>query len=240
MFYSTSTTLPVALAPCWTGNEREGVTEYLNTFLTKYVPAVKGVVLSYHSVKPDTDCKIHNESPIMHLNTRVKLIHFSPVAGDLLYGVVNKFSADHIGLLVYGIFNASISAADHMFKYNEDEDVLVNGDVTVKTGNVLKFKVTSITHVHESWSISGTLMEAGTGVVEGMTLPTIDDEVPLEANEEPVEEEVVEEESSELSSDDEAERRSVVSQPEVVTKAKSKWKVEEVPAATPKKRKSKK
>jgi DNA-directed RNA polymerase I subunit RPA43 len=40
------------------------------------------------------------------------LLVFEPVKGRKLTGVVNKVSVDHIGLLVMGIFNASISSSE--------------------------------------------------------------------------------------------------------------------------------
>ena len=45
----------------------------------------------------------------MHFNVSVELTLFEPKLGQVMVGIVNKVSPDHIGCLVNGFFNASIA-----------------------------------------------------------------------------------------------------------------------------------
>ena len=61
--------------------------------------------------------RILNELPYIHFEVSFKCLVFSPVVGKLgaedkrmtLPATINKISAGHVGLLVYGVFNASVS-----------------------------------------------------------------------------------------------------------------------------------
>lgn len=80
--------------------------------LGRYCDEIKGVVVCYSSVKLLSDTgRIINECPFVHFRISAKFTAFSPVVGARLTGQVNKQSADHIGLLIYGVFNASIPAS---------------------------------------------------------------------------------------------------------------------------------
>jgi hypothetical protein len=98
-FLTTKTKLPVSLAPCWTGNELDGMTDYMDGLVAKYLSALDGYLLAYCILDIDPVALIHNESPFLHISSTVDLLHFSAKKSDLLFGVVNKFSQDHIGLL---------------------------------------------------------------------------------------------------------------------------------------------
>ena len=51
---------------------------------------------------------IIGESPIMHFEVEAEFTVFAPQPGHILLGKVNLMSNDHIGMLVLGVFNASI------------------------------------------------------------------------------------------------------------------------------------
>jgi DNA-directed RNA polymerase I subunit RPA43 len=82
---------------------------------------------------------------------------------DGVVGVVNKQSPDHIGVLVHGVFNASIEA-DQMrgvYSWNEDEHAWVHdatGDV-VENDVELAFTVTRLIVENDILSISGSLID---------------------------------------------------------------------------------
>ncbi|KAI8147377.1 hypothetical protein BJV82DRAFT_642850 [Fennellomyces sp. T-0311] len=97
------------LAPMWAENSTEGVIEQLNAFLMKFVPQLDGIVLAHSNLEFLTDKgKILYDSPFSHFFVRVKFLVWKPKRGTKLVGRINLQSQDHIGLLIYGTFNASI------------------------------------------------------------------------------------------------------------------------------------
>ena len=52
---------------------------------------------------------ILNENPCLLFSVKVRALIFRPQKGMILKGRVNKVGSNHIGMLVSGIFNASIS-----------------------------------------------------------------------------------------------------------------------------------
>ncbi|GAA5799112.1 hypothetical protein EDC94DRAFT_608652 [Helicostylum pulchrum] len=101
--------LYIHLAPMWSGKTTEGVNEQLNAFLMKYVPEVDGIVLAHSDVQFDVEKgKILYDSPFCHFFITAKFLVWKPKRGTKLVGRINLQSEDHIGLLIYGTFNASI------------------------------------------------------------------------------------------------------------------------------------
>ncbi|KAI8076723.1 uncharacterized protein B0P05DRAFT_545584 [Gilbertella persicaria] len=117
------------LAPMWSGKTMEGVNEQLNAFLMKYLPEVDGVVLAHSDVKFVTEKgKILYDSPFFHFFITAKFLVWKPKRGSKLVGRINLQSEDHIGLLIYGTFNASIPksripSSVYEWKVNEEETV---------------------------------------------------------------------------------------------------------------------
>lgn len=109
-FKNVKTRLEIHLAPQFTNNINQGIKDYLNSLLTKYIPELEGVALTYSNIKQlATKSIIRSESPYMHFKIQVDFLVFSPKVSEKLIGVVNKVSPGHIGCLVYGLFNASIA-----------------------------------------------------------------------------------------------------------------------------------
>ncbi|KAJ3051961.1 hypothetical protein HK097_007050, partial [Rhizophlyctis rosea] len=162
------TKLYLNLAPVYVGNERKGVEEYLNRFLMRYVPEVDGVLLSYNNIiAADPVARIMYDSPFFHFHIIVTLILFAPQEKSNLVGVVNKVSPDHIGLLVHGVFNASIPA--DQIRKNEfywDEDATCwkrparesDPETDVGPGSVVKFTVAELIKANDMLTISGSLL----------------------------------------------------------------------------------
>ncbi|KAJ2994713.1 hypothetical protein HDV02_001368 [Globomyces sp. JEL0801] len=95
----------------------------------------------------------------MHFPISADFVLFSPPVDSTLVGVVNKVSPDHIGCLVYGLFNASIAADQFPKKeWVWDEDAhhwVVSGNV-IQPGSIVKFKVAKLHTANDMMSIHGT------------------------------------------------------------------------------------
>ncbi|KAJ1945172.1 hypothetical protein FBU59_002388 [Linderina macrospora] len=80
--------------------------------LLHYVPQVRGVVLSYSKVRPLSDTALlFNDSPYGQLDVVAKMLLWRPVGGMSVKGRINVQSPDHIGMLLWDTFNASIPAS---------------------------------------------------------------------------------------------------------------------------------
>ncbi|KAJ2008232.1 hypothetical protein GGI04_001220 [Coemansia thaxteri] len=111
-FTESTVRMTVTLAPMYSGDFLAGVHEALNNMLLHYVPQVRGVVLSYSKVKPrnDTALMVH-DSPYGQLEISARLLLWRPMSGMTLKGQINVQSPDHIGMLLWDTFNASIPAS---------------------------------------------------------------------------------------------------------------------------------
>ncbi|KAI8824590.1 hypothetical protein BJ741DRAFT_541384 [Chytriomyces cf. hyalinus JEL632] len=139
------------LAPCFIGDHLRGVHEQLDSYLMRYIPELKGVPISYSNVHIVEDAgNVLYDSPNTHFNATCRFVLFAPTEASILVGLVNKVSSDHIGLLVHGVFNASI-AAEHVrkteFKFSNSTKVwtrCVDGNETadsIAPGSIVKFTV---------------------------------------------------------------------------------------------------
>lgn len=113
----------IHLQPRWVKKIKEGVNNILGKKLLKYSDEFEGVPVAFTDVKLlDRVGIIKDEAPDFHFLVRYRCISwmmyvnvvsavftvFAPKVGDMLEAVVNKIGMDHIGLLVHGLFNASI------------------------------------------------------------------------------------------------------------------------------------
>jgi DNA-directed RNA polymerase I subunit RPA43 len=110
------------------------IVDFWTNKLPRYVPEVDGIVVAHSGLRFETaNGRIMYDSPFSHFFVRVKLLVWKPNKGEKLgmricysifdlktkiqqfnfhcfytVGKINLQSADHIGLLIYGTFNASI------------------------------------------------------------------------------------------------------------------------------------
>ncbi|KAI8802382.1 hypothetical protein BJ742DRAFT_833393 [Cladochytrium replicatum] len=176
--------LYVHLPPRFASAPMEGVHLYLSRFLMRYVPEVDSIVLAYSNVEPEeTSARIMFDSPFLHFYVRAVFTVFRPSIGSLLLGVVNKVSPDHVGLLVHGVFNASIPANQlrpDEFRWDDEEGCwketsVHGGELKIDTGSVVRFSVADLIRANDMLTVSGTLMKENTGVVDvGTALPPIE------------------------------------------------------------------
>lgn len=111
-FTECTAKLTVTLAPAYSRDHWAGIHEALNNMLLHYVPQVRGVILAYSKVKPRSDTALmFFDSPYGQLEVSARLLLWRPIAGMALRGQINVQSPDHIGMLLWDTFNASIPAS---------------------------------------------------------------------------------------------------------------------------------
>ena len=109
----------------------------------RYDPIIKGIALNYSNIKYIEDSgRLINESPYCLLRIQVDLTIFAPQIGSWLIGTVNKISPDHIGIIVYNLFNASIASSDLKPKWTQKGDYWISQKKSkIHVGTLVKFKV---------------------------------------------------------------------------------------------------
>ncbi|KAG1056911.1 hypothetical protein G6F43_001219 [Rhizopus delemar] len=144
----------IHLAPIWAGKAMEGVNEQLNAFLMKHVAEVDGVILAHSDIKFVSDKgKVMYDSPFCHFFISVKFLVWKPKKGTKLVGRINLQSEDHIGLLIYGTFNASIPksripSSTYEWKVNE-EDAALEQEENTPDDDVSKVSEESTTEIRK-------------------------------------------------------------------------------------------
>ncbi|KAI8593273.1 hypothetical protein BDZ88DRAFT_404168 [Geranomyces variabilis] len=183
-FHAISTTIRIQLAPVFLATPARGVRAHLARFLMRYVDELDGVVLSYANVKAIGDvARVIDDSPFCHFVVRATCWVFRPVVGETIVGVVNKVSSDHVGLLVHGVFNASIPADKiprERFSFDHTTEAWIQPgdgagtkDIVLGVGAVVRFTIVELTKANEMLTIGGSLVEnrSATGVIVDNLLP---------------------------------------------------------------------
>ncbi|KAM9385706.1 DNA-directed RNA polymerase I subunit RPA43-like [Pholidichthys leucotaenia] len=100
----------VALPPRYLNKRRTGIKQELEGELLKFSRGLNGISLAYDDIKVVGHCgDIYDDSGYIHLDIEVKYIVFQPKKGQRLLGKVNKLGVSHVGCVVHGCFNATIS-----------------------------------------------------------------------------------------------------------------------------------
>eukprot|EP00850_Spirogloea_muscicola_P008595 SM000046S16376 [mRNA] locus=s46:204697:206877:- [translate_table: standard] len=102
--------LALDLHPSRAGDVRAGVCEKFAALLMRHSELLGGVVLGYSALAVHGSRGALLEGLSAHFRVRLaaRLLLFTPSAGSLLEGVVNKVEEDFVGLLVLGVLNASV------------------------------------------------------------------------------------------------------------------------------------
>ncbi len=117
-FVQHSVLLKAALSPQDLHAPMECVRSQLSKMLLKYSDELKGVPVTFGDIElpPGKEYgRILGEVPWIHVDVCTKVLVFQPAVGLVLRGRVNKLSEGYISLLVFGMFNANVSA-DEMYK----------------------------------------------------------------------------------------------------------------------------
>jgi len=118
----------------------------------------------------DTHSEMFNDSPYLHFDIQVRLLVFRPVVGSYVVGTVNKIESDHIGLLVNGIFNASVISSAGLsseFEYNVVLNAWVNKNTnqTIDVGTKLRLQISKVFHFLQVVSMECNMRVENTGIL---------------------------------------------------------------------------
>ena len=157
-FKRIKTELEIQLSPIFINRIDSGIDEYLQSMVPKYISELGGVIVSFRNVqKLQQQCLIRTESPYLNFKISVELTLFAPKSGQIMIGIVNKVSPDHIGCLVNGFFNVSIAKdqfATNYFKWdNENHDwkgKCTSQSLVIKPGKMISFSVLKLILLIES------------------------------------------------------------------------------------------
>jgi hypothetical protein len=165
----------IKLSPCFTSEPRKGVEEYLKKLLMRYVPEFDGIVIGYTNIQfLQKNADILFDSPYFSVKVVVIFNLFSPKKNLEIVGKVNKVSADHIGLLLYGVVNASIPSdkiRKKNFKWDENSFAWKEtfGDRRkICNGCVLRFTIVDVLKANDMLTVIGSLLEKPkeTGIIK--------------------------------------------------------------------------
>ncbi|KAL1924678.1 uncharacterized protein VTP21DRAFT_4332 [Calcarisporiella thermophila] len=169
--YQSTVKLYIHLPPRYAIDPLQGIYEQLNAMLMKYVPQVEGVILSYDQVKFLTrKARIINEAPFCHFWISVKLLLWRPSIGMRLTGTISVQSPGHIGLVLYGTFNASIplnQIPSDVYEWRPGDDSIdakgewvnkLTGKGLIDEGDgTLEFTVVIVEHGNNTLQVTGSL-----------------------------------------------------------------------------------
>ncbi|CAE7066023.1 unnamed protein product [Rhizoctonia solani] len=102
----------ISLPPKFAGDARRGVEEILDNLVMRYVPSLRGVLLSHKDHKFASDvATMYAEGPYPTTRIEFNAGVWAPEVGMRIIGRISLHATDHIGLLIHRTFNASIDRA---------------------------------------------------------------------------------------------------------------------------------
>lgn len=145
----------VAVSPRCIGSPKDikaGIKSVLDAKLNTFSSRHNGVPVAYGNICwLDSVGRIHADNPLIHFSVALDFIIFHPKIGSYVSGTVNKVSADHLGVLIHSIFNASI------LKPKDQASDLSRKNI--KEGQDVIFEITGM-HVYNSLlAIEGKLVD---------------------------------------------------------------------------------
>ncbi|XP_024524592.1 DNA-directed RNA polymerase I subunit rpa43 isoform X4 [Selaginella moellendorffii] len=171
---SVSARIRMYLHPKCASNLEASVREVLNSMLLKFDSSFDGVLLAYF--RPEILKFGHKILPLLpYFTVRLKadLLLFSPKAGMLIEGKVNKVEKDYIGMLVLGLFNAAIGINDIRQDLFYDEVATEQTWISesderhcIRVGSRVSFLVKSVQEEDEFIDIVGSLVPPETGALD--------------------------------------------------------------------------
>ncbi|KAF8161045.1 hypothetical protein B0H34DRAFT_699182 [Crassisporium funariophilum] len=108
-FQVVKASLVISVPPIFAANPRAGIEEMLDSMIMRYIPSLRGVVLSHSNLSfVNRTADIQGDCPFLVCSVAFDATVWSPRVGFKLCGKVNLCSPDHLSLLVHRTFNVSI------------------------------------------------------------------------------------------------------------------------------------
>lgn len=162
-FTSSRVSLKIALLPRDTSNPMSAVQAQLNNMLLKYNENLNGVPVAFsdlHFPKGKDSGRIISDSYWIHVDVMTSIVTFRPNVGTRLTGKITKLTDSHVSLLIYGMFNASISGEEMKCKYtyNYGASSWQSEEGDLLDGDTIEFEVVSLLHAKGVLNIAGKLV----------------------------------------------------------------------------------
>ncbi|KAJ1917672.1 hypothetical protein H4219_003084 [Mycoemilia scoparia] len=111
-FVETTSQVLITLSPAHANDPWAGIHDTLNSMILCYVAQLEGVVLCYNEVTMSNDLGLMLfDSPYSQFKVQAKFLLWKPQVGMKMKGQITIQSPDHIGLLLFNTFNASIPSS---------------------------------------------------------------------------------------------------------------------------------
>lgn len=141
-----------------------------------------GVAVCYQKVKiMAKQGLIINDLPYISFPVQAVFLVYSPKINEYYEGTVNKVDADHVSILMHGVWSCSIrrNGLSPNFTYDADEEILKHNSEDeykhIKQGTRVRFQVTELLVSQDYFSLNGSIKdETQTGNVEGMASISLD------------------------------------------------------------------
>lgn len=162
------TKLQIELHPSKLQDVNAGILQHLSSLLFKYQDDLEGIVMAWDKgvqiLKKAGAATIHPYFPLVHIEVKTNMLLFKPRVGSLLVGKVIKVANDFIGLLVLGLFNASIPADQirSEFKFNNGQSAWISKkkpEHRLQVGTEVKFKVVRLLSDSSIFGMIGSLVD---------------------------------------------------------------------------------
>lgn len=159
--------LYLTLPPCFSNDIAAGVNEFLNCYVFKYLDTFKGIVLLHTDTRYlQNKGLVLYDSPFINFWITTHFLIWRPKVGSKITGTIQIQNVDYIGLILFGTFNAVITANElpSHYKWNDSENqdgewIDSNTNEPLVNTSDLDFFVKSFSPSQDTLTIMGTLIE---------------------------------------------------------------------------------
>eukprot|EP01114_Cavostelium_apophysatum_P015424 TRINITY_DN4194_c0_g1_i1.p1 TRINITY_DN4194_c0_g1~~TRINITY_DN4194_c0_g1_i1.p1 ORF type:complete len:240 (+),score=63.43 TRINITY_DN4194_c0_g1_i1:129-848(+) len=162
--------MKIYLSPFWSGKVSMGIKYHLDQFIFRYIPEFSAVMVSHDNLEVlDRAGLIMDENPFVLTKIKVDFLLFAPALHSFIIGTVNNVGVDHIGLLIFRTFNASIGSQNlgGNFKLDFSSGTWTDQGTgaQIAVGTDIVFEIINIHQENHILSIVGSMLKEGTGIV---------------------------------------------------------------------------